>query len=251
MRSGIYKIACLTTNKIYIGYSTNLKNREEKYKNTNIPTQLLIKESIEKHGWEYHIFEVIEYCKKEQLKEKERYWIKYFNSFENGLNGNRGGGGPIVHSEETRSKISKLRKGTKQSAITILKRSQSMKDKGNVSVYQFSLDGKLIKKFDSLTNACIANNISIKCIGDIAASCSGRQKTARGYLWSYTEIPPPSSYKNIRQNILQYDLEGNFIKEYHSAKQAGEEIKQNGNSISDCLNGRQKTAFGYKWKYKQ
>jgi hypothetical protein len=54
-------------------------------------------------------------------------------------------------------------------------------------------------------------------MGDITSPCRGKQKTARGYLWSYTKTPPSSSYKNIRRNILQYDLEGNFIKEYSSA----------------------------------
>lgn len=251
MKSGIYKIICLITNKVYVGYYVNLKDREEKYKKIQIPTQPLIKESIEKYSWEQHKFEIIEYCKIEYLKEREKYWIKHLNSFENGLNGNKGGGGPIKHSEDTRLKISKNKKGKKQSYITISKRSQSMKNKGNVPIYQFNLDGKLINKFDSLTNACILNDISIKYIGDIASSCRGKQKTARGYLWSYIETPPSSSYKNIRQNILQYDLDGNFIKEYTSASQAGREIKQNGNSISDCLNGKQKTAFGFKWKYKQ
>jgi group I intron endonuclease len=251
MRSGIYKITCFSTNKIYIGYSVNLKDREEKYKKMNIPTQPLIKESIKKYSWGQHNFEIIEYCEKEQLKEREKYWIKYLDSFENGLNGNKGGGGPINHSEETKNKISQYRKNKKQSKETILKRSQSMKNKGNVPAYQFNLDGKLINKFDSLTNACILNDIPLKYIGDIASSCRGKQKTARGYLWSYTETPPPPSYKNIRRNILQYDLEGNFIKEYISASQAGREIKHNGNSISDCLNGKQKTAFGYVWKYKE
>jgi group I intron endonuclease len=251
MRSGIYKITCLITNKIYVGYSVNLKDREEKYKKIHIPTQPLIKESIEKYGWEKHKFEIIEYCEIKFLKEREKYWVGYLNSFEDGLNSNKGGGGPIKHSEETRIKISEYKKGKKQSKKTILKRSQSMKGKGNIPVYQFDLDGKLINKFDSLTNACILNNIPLKYIGDITSSCRGKQKTARGYLWSYTEIPPSSSYRNIRRNILQYDLNGNFIKEYSSATQAGKEINQNGNSISDCLNKRQKTAFGYIWKYKE
>jgi hypothetical protein len=133
---------------------------------------------------------------------------------------------------------------------TKIKKSKLMKGKNTKPIYQFNLDGKLINKFDSLTDACILNNIPLKCMGDITSSCRGKQKTARGYLWSYTKTPPSSSYKNIRRNILQYDLEGNFIKEYSSAAQAGKEINQNGNSISDCLNKRQKTAFGYIWKYK-
>ena len=251
MGSGIYKITCLATNQMYVGYSVNLKDREGKYRKMNIPNQPLIRESIQKHGWENHKFEIIEYCEKEQLKIREKYWIKKLNTFNHGLNKNIGGGGPITHTEETKSKISKYRKGRKQSENTKLKRSQSMKGKNNRPVYQFDLNRNLINKFNSLTEACIRNDIPLKYMGDITSCCQKKQKTARGYLWSYIEVPPPSSYKNIRQSILQYDLEGNFIKEYESAQQAGREINKNGNSISDCLNKKQKTAFGFIWKYKE
>jgi hypothetical protein len=51
-------------------------------------------------------------------------------------------------------------------------------------------------------------------------------------------------------NINQYDLEGNFIKEWPSIRQAGLEIKgTNGETIRKCLKGLQKTAYGFIWKY--
>jgi hypothetical protein len=57
--------------------------------------------------------------------------------------------------------------------------------------------------------------------------------------------------------VLQYDLEDNFIKEWESKGQAAEWIKeQTGKTsnvtsqIKDCILGRQKTAFKFKWKYK-
>jgi hypothetical protein len=57
--------------------------------------------------------------------------------------------------------------------------------------------------------------------------------------------------------VLQYDLEDNFIKEWESKGQAAEYIKhQTGKTsnltsqIKDCILGKQKTAFGFKWKYK-
>jgi hypothetical protein len=47
--------------------------------------------------------------------------------------------------------------------------------------------------------------------------------------------------------VLQYDLENNFITAYYSVKEAG--IKNNIKpcSISNCINGRRKTAGGYIW----
>jgi hypothetical protein len=52
-------------------------------------------------------------------------------------------------------------------------------------------------------------------------------------------------------NILQYNIEGDFIKEWPSIRQAGLEIAgTNGETIRKCLKGLQKTAYGFKWKYK-
>lgn len=49
------------------------------------------------------------------------------------------------------------------------------------------------------------------------------------------------------RKIIQYDLDGNFIKEYNSLSEA---IKQIGNtSIYACCRGKIKTAGGYVWRY--
>ena len=48
--------------------------------------------------------------------------------------------------------------------------------------------------------------------------------------------------------ILQYDLDGNFIREWPSASDVGKGVQSH---ICDCLNGRQKTAYNYIWKYKE
>lgn len=61
----------------------------------------------------------------------------------------------------------------------------------------------------------------------------------------------PKNYPNPNKKIImQLDLEGNFIKEWHSATEAGKGLNKSGNSIADCASGRQKTAYGFKWKYK-
>jgi hypothetical protein len=50
--------------------------------------------------------------------------------------------------------------------------------------------------------------------------------------------------------VLQYDIQDNLIKQYQSAQEAGRYLGKSGNSIADCASGRQKTAYGFKWKYK-
>jgi group I intron endonuclease len=51
--------------------------------------------------------------------------------------------------------------------------------------------------------------------------------------------------------ILQFDLDGNFIKEYVSSAEAKKELKTKSVSINNALTGICKTAHGYKWKYKE
>jgi group I intron endonuclease len=103
---GIYKITN-PEGKIYIGYSTDLQRREAQYSINNIPTQKLLKESIIKYRWNNHTFDILEYCSLDELKIREKYWIEFYKSYQNGLNLNKGGGGPLNHSEETKKKMSK------------------------------------------------------------------------------------------------------------------------------------------------
>ena len=51
-----------------------------------------------------------------------------------------------------------------------------------------------------------------------------------------------------KKPILQFDLDGNFIKEWHSAVDVGREARAN---IVSCLIGKTKSAYGYKWIYKE
>lgn len=50
--------------------------------------------------------------------------------------------------------------------------------------------------------------------------------------------------------VVQYTLDGIFIKEWKSATQATKELNICGSHISDCCKGKRKTCGGYVWKYK-
>jgi group I intron endonuclease len=59
------------------------------------------------------------------------------------------------------------------------------------------------------------------------------------------------SKPNTRKPVLQYDLQGNFIKEWSSMSEALMFINNGkGDGVSGCCLGKQKTAYGFKWKYK-
>ena len=54
--------------------------------------------------------------------------------------------------------------------------------------------------------------------------------------------------KGRNKPILQFDLDGNFIREWECAYDVGKVAVK---SINHCLKGRYKTAYGYVWKYKE
>lgn len=118
---GIYKITS-PSNKIYIGQSRNIfKLRFAKYKNLKCKGQIRLYNSLIKHGWENHVFEVIEECEFDQLNVRERFWQDFYDVIgENGLNCMLTSTDvlPVICTEETRLKFSKSAIGRKMSAET-------------------------------------------------------------------------------------------------------------------------------------
>jgi len=78
----------------------------------------------------------------------------------------------------------------------------------------------------------------------------------KGVIYSFERNNKISlSQKGIKKNnnkiIIQYDLEGNFIKEWRSVSEAKKEINNNkGDGIGSCCRNKQKTAYGFIWKFK-
>lgn len=56
--------------------------------------------------------------------------------------------------------------------------------------------------------------------------------------------------KKLYKPVLQFDIEGNFIKEWSSAKEIKEKLGFSQGTISSCCSGRYKQAYGYVWKLK-
>lgn len=50
--------------------------------------------------------------------------------------------------------------------------------------------------------------------------------------------------------VLQYDLDGNFIREWESAADASRELNITSGKICAVCKGIRKSTNGYKWRYK-
>lgn len=79
MKSGIYKIMNTITNEIYVGSTIDLEAREiahaasllnNKHHNTSL--QL----SFNQYGIHSFIFEILEYCKEDRLREQENHYLQ-------------------------------------------------------------------------------------------------------------------------------------------------------------------------------
>ena len=105
---GIYAFHNLKTGKYYIGQSKNIRKRLLKHlqhvKNKwNYP----LYDSINKYGFENFEFLILEETTEENLDIREKYWIEYYKSFENGYNLTSGGKGTeyYKHTDITKKKI--------------------------------------------------------------------------------------------------------------------------------------------------
>lgn len=114
--------------------------------------------------------------------------------------------------------IKELKSKNKKPIIELLKDNLSF-------VEANELEQKAIKKYDKknyLTNSFVN--------GRHRASVGGANKRA----------------------VLQYSKDGKFIKKYSSVTAAAQQIgKKSRTNLSDCLNGKTKTAYGFIWKYEK
>lgn len=123
-------------------------------------------------------------------------------------------------------------------------------------VLKITVTGEVVDRFDSLKSAYESNPDYTKA--SVAACCSKRLNTYKGYFWIYEEDYSDEELESrtaITQNtqsvkVLQFDLNGNFIKEHESMGKASREVGVNSGSIHQCCNGVMKTAGNYKWEYK-
>lgn len=126
----------------------------------------------------------------------------------------------------------------------------------NVRMYnQYDFDGNYIQTFYRIQD--INEALGYKAI-QVLEVCEGRRKQAGGYMWSYErkeKIEPyvKDSKKNLNgKKILKYSIDGMFIEELSSLHEAGESVNAKSlSTISQCANGKLKSAYGFVWKYKE
>ena len=118
----IYAYKRKDINKIvYIGQTVNLNNRHyrhikiDPYDDTLKEYNYPLSRGIRKYGEDnYELIILEEGLLREQLNEKEKYWIKYYNTYYDGYNQSLGGSNPVMvkHDEKEIDKVINLLKNT-------------------------------------------------------------------------------------------------------------------------------------------
>lgn len=260
---GIYKITNKLNNKAYIGQSKHIEQRWKEHQ--QLSRKSLIHKAIEKYGINNFTFEILEECSVDELDEREIYWIKVYNTFENGYNLTRGGNSGFSYNIETVYQEYLKTNSMKQTAKNIgchettvrnilrvygINKSEIQQEKIVEQIDPITLEK--INTFKCLQDA--ADSVGV-CKSAISQAITGKHKSAGGYIWrEQGDTRPLESIqvKSIRK-VAQYDLEGNYIQTFDSMADAAASLnkdrKNGGSQICSVCKGNRITAYGYKWKY--
>lgn len=123
------------------------------------------------------------------------------------------------------------------------------------NIIQYSKDGEFIKLYNSIKDACTKTGIDISTI---SKCCNGKQKTAGGYIWRFENEKPTQEYlkwcnnsgkDEMKKAIIQYSKNGKLIKIFDSTTIIKKELGFDNSPIIRCCKGKQKTSYGYVWRY--
>ena len=117
-------------------------------------------------------------------------------------------------------------------------------------VYQLTLAGEIINRFESLHDAAESVFKSSNYAGVIGNVCNHKKATAGGYQWcfvkDFSRIKPIINAGN-RKKVCCKELNITFS----SLAEAAKFVNGSVDNISDCCNGRRKkgVAYGYHWSF--
>lgn len=189
---GIYKITNKNNGKCYIGQSVDIPARwrqhiSESQNTESVAFNCHFYRAIRKYGVDNFTFEIVEFCNPNELNDREIYYIGKFNSYEYGYNMTIGG--------------------------------QDFSCTTQKAVDQYDVEGNLICTYKSIAEA--RRKTGVRHIDRVLRGIS---RTAGGFYWNYHGAGfQMRDVGTHARRIQQYDLDGNFIKEFDSIKDAIDE----------------------------
>lgn len=150
------------------------------------------------------------------------------------------------HADVNGEKNPMFGKHHKEETKQLIRNSKKLK-----KILQYDVDGNFIKEWNGYSE--ITKELGLK--KENLSGCCNKKKnvnTVGGYYWIFKQSdkiePKINKIKTLTKNILQYDLEGNLIKEWYSIKEAC--ISVGVKSLNSALNGVKDNLGGYIWRHK-
>ena len=199
--------------------------------------------AIKKYGWEN--FEIDWYeCPDDDLNKHERWMVNLMGTLSpGGYNLMEGGGSGGKRSEETIQRMSEAQRGEKhylygKSPSEETKERMSDAHRGEKS-YMFGIP----KSEETKQKIGDAQRGEKSYMFGIPKSEETKQKMSEA---KQGDKHPKS------KRVYQYDLDGNYITSFGSAREAARQLKEKyGYLINKCARSEQKTAYNFKWSYSQ
>ena len=226
MEGLIYKITNKLNEKFYVGktmksLSTRFYNHCYSAIKRNSTTYL--HKAIRKYGKDSFVIEEVEICEKD-LGDREMFWISKLKPHYNLTLGGDGGILGFKHTDKTKKLLSENRMGKYTGEENpFYGQHHSEETKQRLSEFRtgktFSkgFTGKSHKEESkNKTSQTLKNNPNVK-----------------------------------RTKVFQYDIEGNFLREFQSFTDAAQFVKTSPSNIKYTCEGKFKHCKGYKWNYQK
>ena len=207
----IYKITNKINNKVYIGQTNRTIEIRWKEHCRHLKSNMPICKAINKYGKENFLIEKLEECSDILLDKREQYWIEYYNSFNKENGYNATFGG-------------------QNSGFIMTDKAERVKQLWQEGYGQKQIVEKTKLNVETVHGYLIKSGVTTEDIRE-------RQK----------EI----LRKKRGKKVLQYDLKGNFIKEWISATEVERQTGISRGNIGAVCNGKRKTAGNFIWRYKE
>lgn len=236
--SGVYIILNKENGKFYVGSSIDVRKRIKGHKvdlEKNKHHSILLQRAYNKYGKDNFIFKLMEEIKAEELECREQYWLDFHQCYttEIGYNISKNTSKPFL--------------GLKRSEEYKIKKSLDYKNKWNNMSEEEKKNHPIIAMKRKKGYKISENHLEkIKSLVNSTIN-SEKGKATRKLMAAKV------NYNNFRKPVLQYDLEGNFVKEWDSLKEANIALNKHiySRGISNCCKGIQKHAYNFIWKFKK
>lgn len=246
----IYKIENMITHYIYIGQTTHPRGFDGRYphkgegiervysylkskQKQEVRFNIHLLRSIEKCGFDaFEVTKVLDVADSmDELNEKEIYYIKLYDSHKNGFNMSDGG-----------------------DSASGIPRPKGKDCPNSKRVYQIDLNGKIVKLWDSATEAGNTLKINISSISDV---CHGKNRIAGNFVWVFEKdynpdknyIPRRIKHRVPEKPVVLLSDDNKIIQEFYNVHIAATELGVSPQKVSaTCTHQVKKPTINLKFK---